>query len=230
MKNKPRVPEHIAIIMDGNGRWAKKRRLPRLAGHRQGAENVTNIVKAAHDAGVRYLTLYTFSTENWRRPKTEVNSLMDLFEQVLSKKLPELMENNVKLNIIGDMSAVRKSTSKKFDDALSKTAKNTGLILTIALNYSGRNEIVRAIKRLMADGLKEVDEDAIRRYLDTSTMPDPELLIRTSGEVRVSNFLLWQIAYSEIYFTDVLWPDFEREHLYEAIGDFQRRERRFGGL
>jgi len=224
------VPKHVAIIMDGNGRWAKKRGLPRLAGHRKGAENITNIVRAADDLGLSYLTLFTFSIENWRRPKAEVNGLMDLFEQVLDEKLPELMENNVRLNLIGNIDAIRKSTRNRFEEAVKKTDPNTGLILTIALNYSGRDDIARAVKKMLADNLGDLSEDKISDYLDTAGMPDPELLIRTSGEARISNFLLWQIAYSEVYFCDVLWPDFKGEHLYEAINDFQKRERRFGGL
>lgn len=225
-----KAPKHIAIIMDGNGRWAKTRNLPRIAGHQRGAENVTNIVRAASDVGVKYLTLFTFSVENWRRPKDEVNSLMDLFEDVLAQKLPELIENNVSLNLIGDLEAIRASTKDKFLEAIEKTKNSTGLVLTIALNYSGRDDITRAVEKIIKKGEEEVTEEKISKNLDTAGLPDPELLIRTSGEIRISNFLLWQIAYSEVYFSKVLWPDFSPEHLYEAINDFQKRERRFGGL
>ena len=225
-----KVPKHVAIIMDGNGRWARKKGLPRLVGHRKGAENITNIVSAADDIGLKFLTLFTFSIENWRRPKAEVDGLMDLFEQVLEEKLSELMENNVRLKLIGNIGAIRESTRKQFEEAMKKTGSNTGLILTIALNYSGRDDIARAVMKMQADNVSNPDEDKISSYLDTAGMPDPELLIRTSGEARISNFLLWQIAYSEVYFCDVLWPDFKGEHLNEAIKDYQKRERRFGGL
>lgn len=228
--DKNRIPKHIAIIMDGNGRWARMRNLPRIAGHRKGAENITNIVRAANDIGVKFLTLYTFSVENWRRPQAEVNGLMDLFEEVLTQKLPELIGNNVRLNLIGNLEAIRTSTREKFTEAVRKTKNGTGLVLTIALNYSGRDDIKRAINKIIKKGEKQVSEEMINESLDTAGLPDPELLIRTSGEVRISNFLLWQIAYSEVYFSKTLWPDFHAEHLYEAIEDFQKRERRFGGL
>ncbi len=224
------VPKHIAIIMDGNGRWAKKRKMPRIAGHRQGAENVSNIVEAASKIGIKYLTLYTFSVENWQRPESEVKSLMDLFEIMLNKKLSLLIKNKVRLNIIGDINAIRKTTREKFLSAIEKTEKNDGLVLTIALNYGGRDDLVRAFNKMLKDGVKKADEETVSKYLDTGEMPDPELLIRTSGEARISNFLLWQIAYSEVYFSKTLWPDFKDEDLYEAIRDFQKRERRFGGL
>ena len=224
------VPKHIAIIMDGNGRWAKKRKMPRIAGHRQGAENVSNIVEAASKIGIKYLTLYTFSVENWQRPESEVKSLMDLFEIMLNKKLSLLIKNKVRLNIIGDINAIRKTTREKFLSAIEKTEKNDGLVLTIALNYGGRDDLVRAFNKMLKDGVKKADEETVSKYLDTGEMPDPELLIRTSGEARISNFLLWQIAYSEVYFSKTLWPDFKDQDLYEAIRDFQKRERRFGGL
>ncbi len=224
------VPKHIAIIMDGNGRWAKKRKLPRIAGHRQGAENVSNIVEAASKIRIKYLTLYTFSVENWQRPESEVKSLMDLFEIMLNKKLSLLIKNKVRLNIIGDINAIRKTTREKFLSAIEKTEKNDGLVLTIALNYGGRDDLVRAFNKMLKDGVKKADEETVSKYLDTGEMPDPELLIRTSGEARISNFLLWQIAYSEVYFSKTLWPDFKDQDLYEAIRDFQKRERRFGGL
>lgn len=228
--NKCRIPEHVAIIMDGNGRWAKKRGLPRVMGHKQGAQNVTNIVEAASKLGIKYLTLFTFSVENWRRPQTEINALMNLFEQVLSEKLPGLIKNNVKLNLIGDLSAIRKSTCHKFEEAIQKTSQNSGLILTIALNYSGRDDIIRAINRIISDGIKSVDEETFSSYLDTAKLPDPELIVRTSGEARISNFLLWQIAYSEVYFSETLWPDFTEKDLDDAVKDFQNRDRRFGGV
>lgn len=225
-----KIPKHIAIIMDGNGRWAKKLKLPRIAGHKQGAENVSNIVEIAGKIGVKYLTLYTFSVENWRRPESEVNALMDLFEKVLSKKIELLVKNGVRLNIIGDLDAVRKTTREKFLSAIEKTKNNEGLVLTIALNYGGRDDIVRAVNKIIKDGVDKVDEHTMSKNLDTAGLPDPELLIRTSGEARISNFLLWQIAYSEVFFSKTLWPDFKEKDLLEAIGDFQKRERRFGGL
>ncbi len=225
-----KVPKHIAVIMDGNGRWAKKRKLPRIAGHRKGAKNVTNIVEAAGEIGVKFMTIYTFSIENWNRPKKEVDSLMNLFEEVLTAKLPQLMKKSVRLNLIGDLSSIPETTRKKFNDAVDKTSKNDGLVLTVALNYGGRDEITRAINKMLKNGVRQVDEETVSKYLDTNNLPDPELVIRTSGESRISNFLLWQIAYSEVYKTPTLWPDFKPEHLYEAIKDFQKRKRRFGGL
>ncbi len=225
-----KVPKHVAVIMDGNGRWAKKRKLPRIAGHRKGAKNVTNIVEAAGEIGVKFMTIYTFSIENWNRPKKEIDSLMNLFEEVLTAKLPQLMKKSVRLNLIGDLSSIRETTRKKFNDAVEKTSKNDGLVLTVALNYGGRDEITRAINKMLKNGVGQVDEETVSKYLDTNNLPDPELVIRTSGESRISNFLLWQIAYSEVYITPTLWPDFKPEHLYEAIKDFQKRKRRFGGL
>jgi len=207
-----KVPKHIAVIMDGNGRWAKKRKLPRIAGHRKGAKNVTNIVEAAGEIGVKFMTIYTFSIENWNRPKKEVDSLMNLFEEVLTAKLPQLMKKSVRLNLIGDLSSIPETTRKKFNDAVDKTSKNDGLVLTVALNYGGRDEITRAINKMLKNGVRQVDEETVSKYLDTNNLPDPELVIRTSGESRISNFLLWQIAYSEVYKTPTLWPDFKPEH------------------
>ena len=221
---KERIPRHIAIIMDGNGRWAKKQGLARMFGHRQGVITVHNITEAAAEIGIEYLTLYAFSTENWNRPKEEVDALMSLLVDTIAKETPTLMKNNVRLLTIGD----------KFLGCIEQTSVNTGLNLVLALSYSSRWEIIEAAKRIAAEvkdgqmGIDDINEAAISDHLTTNGIPDPDLLIRTSGELRISNFLLWQIAYSELYFTDRLWPEFTVEDLYEAIVDYQKRERRFG--
>lgn len=230
---KDKLPEHVAIIMDGNGRWAKKQGAMRLFGHQNGIKAVRQVTEAAGELGIKYLTLYTFSTENWNRPKLEVEGLMKLLVSTLADEAKKLHANNVRLKIIGDDS-LPASIKEKFDECESMTANNTGLTLVLALSYSSRWEIANAMKQI-AQKVKsgELDADAISQeiiseHMSTKFMPDPELLIRTSGEYRISNFLLWQIAYSELYFTDTLWPDFGKEDLYKALVDYQSRERRFG--
>ncbi|MBP5658738.1 MAG: isoprenyl transferase [Paludibacteraceae bacterium] len=231
---KERIPRHIAIIMDGNGRWAKKQGLARMFGHKQGVTTVHNITEAAAEIGIEYLTLYAFSTENWNRPKEEVDALMALLVDTIAKETPTLMKNNVKLLTIGDVDRLPQATRDKFLGCIRETSGNTGLSLVLALSYSSRWEIIEAAKRIAAEvkegkiALDEINEAAISDHLTTQGIPDPDLLIRTSGELRISNFLLWQIAYSELYFTDKLWPEFTVEDLYEAIIDYQHRERRFG--
>ncbi len=231
-----KVPKHVAIIMDGNGRWAAKRGLPRLAGHRAGAEAIRRTIRAAADVGVKYLTLYAFSVENWKRPRDEVRGLMNLFEETLRKELQELHEKGIKINVIGHLEELSKSTQRCFREAMELTANNKEMILNIALNYGGRVEIAdaaREIARAVRDGkmaLESIKPETLADYLYTSGSPDPELLIRTSGELRVSNFLLWQIAYTELWVTAALWPDFEKADFYQAIYEFQQRKRRFGGL
>ncbi len=229
-----KLPVHIAIIMDGNGRWARKRLQPRIQGHRRGIEVARDMVTFCRELGVRYLTLYTFSKENWNRPAHEVNMLMSLLERHLRGEEKSLMENNIRFRAIGNMDDLPPSVRQVIEDLEEKTRPNDGMNLQLALSYSGREEIVGAAKALaksVADGTLspgDIDEKAFRERLYTADMPDPDLLIRTSGEMRISNFLLWQLAYTEIYVTDVLWPDFTREHLVEAIRDYGTRERRFG--
>jgi undecaprenyl diphosphate synthase len=231
-----RLPQHIAIIMDGNGRWAKKRGNPRIFGHRNSVEAVRDTVEACSELGIKYLTLYTFSTENWNRPKLEIDALMSLLVQTIEAEIPVLTKNNIKLNAIGDLSNLPPKVEKQLKKALDITSGNTGLMLTLALSYGARWEIMRAIKKIakkIENGeLKSSDitYELINENLATVNMPDPELLIRTSGEYRISNFLLWQIAYAELHFTETLWPDFRRNNLYMAIIDYQKRERRFGKI
>ena len=229
-----RIPSHVAIIMDGNGRWAKRQGLARMFGHRQGVETVHNITEAAAELGIQYLTLYAFSTENWNRPKEEVDALMGLLVDTIAKETPTLMKNNIRLQTIGDLSRLPQATRDKFLGCIEKTSSNTGLTLVIALSYSARWELIQATKQI-ANAVKEgqmliedVNEETISNFLTTRSMPDPDLLIRTSGELRISNFLLWQLAYAELYFTDCLWPEFTNEEFYRAIVDYQHRERRFG--
>jgi undecaprenyl diphosphate synthase len=230
------VPEHVAIIMDGNGRWAKKRALPRIAGHHEGMKVVRKITKMANSLGVKALTLYAFSTENWKRPKNEVEYIMKLPDEFLSTFLPELIEENVQVKMMGYKEQLPVHTLHAIEKAMEETKNNTGLVLNFALNYGSRSEIIDAVKQVLNDSksgiLKEneLDEEVFSSYLMTSNMKDPDLLIRTSGEIRLSNFMLWQLAYSEFWFTDVLWPDFNEEHLLEAIEVFQSRQRRFGGV
>jgi undecaprenyl diphosphate synthase len=229
------LPRHIAIIMDGNGRWAKKRRLPRIAGHRAGAEPVRKCVRACARLGVTHLTLYTFSIENWMRPRTEVVGLMAFLEEVLRREVLELDQNNVRLNAVGRLDALPAATRRTLDRCIDELAKNTGVVLTLALSYGGRAEIVDAARRIAERARsgdlapQDIDEEIFRSALYDPTIPDPDLLIRTSGELRVSNFLLWQIAYAEIWVTDVLWPDFRDTHLLDAVEDYLKRERRYGG-
>lgn len=229
------IPQHVAIIMDGNGRWAKERYLPKIAGHRAGVQSVRQAIEAAKELGVKVLTLYTFSTENWKRPKNEVSALFGLLEEYLDKEEKRLKENNIKLSVIGDMGALPEGVRRKLARAIASTSDNTDLTLNIALNYGSRSEIVTAVKAIASD-LKEgkiaadaIDEAAFSRYLYTKGLPDPDLLIRTSGEFRISNFLLWQIAYSELYVTKKLWPDFKKSDFKKAVAEYQKRERRFGG-
>lgn len=230
------IPRHIAIIMDGNGRWAKSRDLPRRDGHRAGAESVEECLKACGDIGVEYLTLYAFSSENWKRPEAEVSALMGLLALFLREKLPLLMENGIRLKVIGEIDRLPDSNRKALLKTMEKTSGNDRLVLSVALSYGSREEIVRATKKLMVEAKEgkvspeEVNPDMFANYLDTAGTPDPDLLIRTSGEFRISNFLLWQISYSEIHITDVFWPDFRRPNLEAAIADYQRRHRRYGGL
>lgn len=233
---KGEIPEHIAIIMDGNGRWAKKRAMPRIAGHHEGMKVVRQTTKLANELGVKALTLYAFSTENWKRPKFEVDFLMKLPEEFLGTYLPELVEENVRVRMTGDREGLPPHTIRAVEKAIRDTENNDGLILNFALNYGGRAEIVRAAKKIAEEAKKgtlnteEIDEKLFSDYLMTETLQDPDLLIRTSGEIRLSNFMLWQLAYSEFLFTDVLWPDFKDVHLLQAIGEYQRRGRRFGGI
>jgi len=228
------IPEHVAIIMDGNGRWAKKQGLDRIFGHRYAIASVRECTEAAAEIGVKFLTLYTFSTENWNRSKTEVDALMTLLVDTIEKETDVLHKNNVKLLVIGDMERLPGKAKNKLNGCIAKTAQNTGLSLILALSYSSRWEILNAVKNISSDikggkiKQEEVTEDLFSNYLTTKNIPDPDLLIRTSGELRISNFLLWQIAYSEFYFTKVLWPEFRKNDFYEAIADFQKRERRFG--
>jgi len=232
--NLERLPQHIAIIMDGNGRWAKQQGKPRVFGHRNGVEAVRDATEGAAELGIKYLTLYAFSTENWGRPQFEVNALMELLLLSLGKELKTLMKNNIRLQTIGDTSKLPARTKSKLMQVIKDTEQNDRMTLTLALNYSAKWEIVEATKMLAAKvergeiKAEDIEEAHISGALSTHYMPDPELLIRTSGETRISNFLLWQIAYAELYFTPVLWPEFRKPHLYEAILDFQRRERRFG--
>lgn len=230
------IPRHVAIIMDGNGRWAKARGLPRRDGHRAGAESVEACLRACGDLGIENLTLYAFSSENWKRPEAEVSALMGLLALFLKEKLPVLMENKIRLKVIGEIDRLPDSNRKALIKTMEKTAENDRLVLSVALSYGSREEIVRATRKLMKEAVEgkispeEIDPDMFANYLDTVGTPDPDLLIRTSGEFRISNFLLWQISYAEIYITDVFWPDFRKEHLEEAIADYQRRHRRYGGL
>lgn len=224
------VPEHVAIIMDGNGRWATRQGKKRTAGHYRGAEVVETICEDAWNLGIKYLTVYAFSTENWKRPQAEVSTLMHLFYRYLVDYLDKFMKQNMRVRIIGDRSGLSAKINEAITNLEKKSAGNTGLNFTIAMNYGGRDEIVRAVNRLLADGVTSVDEAALQSYLDTAEIPDPNLVIRTSGEERVSNFLLWQTAYSEFYFTPVLWPDFTRSDLIDAVRAYSSRNRRYGGI
>jgi len=230
LKERGNLPRHVAIIMDGNGRWAKARGVPRLMGHRAGRESVREAVRGCVALGVEVLTLYTFSTENWNRPRSEVKALMGILRQTLRSERRELRENNVRLRIIGRDGDLPREVTAAIAETQDYLAGCDGLLLNLALSYSGRAEIVDAVRRLIADRATQapVDEASFARYLYTAGLPDPDLLIRTSGEMRLSNFLLWQLAYTELWITDTLWPDFRRRHLYQAIADFQGRERRFG--
>lgn len=234
LKKSGEIPKHIAIIMDGNGRWAKKRGLPRVAGHKRGVDTVKDIVEACAEIGVKYLTLYTFSTENWKRPKDEVSTLMRLLLNSLRDRVDELCENDIRLTTIGDTDSLPYEVQKQLKADIERTKNNKKMILNLALSYSGRWEILEAVKKISKAVEKgdlkadEINEQLFSKFLTTKDLPDPDLVIRTSGEFRVSNFLLWQIAYSEFVITDIYWPDFNRHHLYESIRAFQKRERRFG--
>jgi undecaprenyl diphosphate synthase len=232
--NLEKVPSHVAIIMDGNGRWAQKRGNSRIFGHEHGVESVRSCIKAAANIGVRFLTLYAFSTENWKRPKYEVEALMSLLVKVVKSETEELNRNNVKLVVIGDKDSLPKKVREETNEIEKALLQNTGLTVVMALSYSSRWEILKAVKNIARDVKnskiqpEDISQELFDSYLATAEIPDPELLIRTSGEERISNFLLWQIAYSELYFTPVLWPDFSEEDFYEAIFNYQQRERRFG--
>lgn len=232
--NKEKLPKHVAIIMDGNGRWAKLHGKIRTFGHQSGVVAVRDVTEAAAELGIKYLTLYAFSTENWNRPKYEIDALMSLLVSTINKETKTLNENNIRLQAIGDLNSLPKKCLKELNDAIAKTAKNTAMTLVLALSYSSKWEIVDAVKKIAQDlkndkiTLENINNEFFSEYLTTKGIPDPELLIRTSGEYRISNFLLWQIAYSELFFTSKLWPDFRKEDLYEAIIDFQNRERRYG--
>lgn len=234
--DKNNIPVHIAIIMDGNGRWAEQKKIPRAMGHKAGVETIRSIVKESNRIGVKYLTLYAFSTENWKRPLDEVNALMKLLFEYLRNEVEELHKNNVIVNHIGDISKLPDGCRKELLDAYDKTKNNKGLMLNLAINYGGRDEITRAIRNIVKDVKKgvliesKIDENLINKYLYTSKIPDPDLIIRPSGEHRISNFLLWQGAYSELWFSNINWPDFTTNDLHRAISDYQKRDRRFGGI
>lgn len=229
-----RLPRHVAIIMDGNGRWAKAQGSERVFGHHQGVKSVRAVTEAAAEAGIQFLTLYAFSTENWKRPQSEVNALMELLVHTINGEMKTLMDNNVRLRTIGDTESLPERTRNELQNAIDATSKNSGLTLVLALSYSARWEMTKAVQTIAtkaANGAlkpNDITEQTISEHLTTAFMPDPELLIRTSGENRISNFLLWQIAYTELYITQVLWPDFDKDEFFKAIGDYQRRERRFG--
>lgn len=231
-----KLPEHVAVIMDGNGRWAKKRGLPRITGHKSGMNTLKEIVKCSNELGIRVLTLYAFSTENWKRPRWEVDFLMRLPEEYLQKELKKLIENNILIKAMGDLEQLPDRTQRAIEKARDSTKNNTGMILNFAFNYGSRSEILNAVKNVSIEVTKgnlqpeEITETLFEKYLYTSGLPDPDLLIRPSGELRISNFLLWQAAYTELWFTRVLWPDFKKKHFLKAIYDYQKRERRFGSI
>jgi undecaprenyl diphosphate synthase len=229
-----KLPKHVAVIMDGNGRWAKGKGKLRIFGHHNGVTSVRDVVEGADKLGIKYITLYTFSSENWNRPKLEVMAIMELMVTTIHKEVPGFMKNNIRLNAIGDLDTLPEKCLRELNNAIETTSGNTGVVLTLALSYSSRREIVSAAKNIaikVKNGeldINDINEEVFERNLFTGDMPNPELLIRTSGEYRISNYLLWQIAYAELYFTTKLWPDFRKEDLYEAVIDFQKRERRFG--
>lgn len=235
MNNPNNIPQHVAIIMDGNGRWARSRHLPRIAGHRAGVKTAQAVIEAARGLGIKILTLYTFSTENWNRPKAEVDALFKLLEEYLNKAQDKFNKNNIRFQAIGETKTLPSSVAAKIGEIEKSTKNNTGLTLNLALNYGSRHEIIGAVRKISADvkegklKAEDIDENSFAGYLYTRGMPDPDLLIRTSGELRVSNFLLWQIAYSELYVTKKLWPDFKRRDFERSIAEYRKRERRFGG-
>ena len=230
------IPQHVAIIMDGNGRWAKKRNMPRTMGHKAGVETIRRIVKEADRLGIKFITLYAFSTENWKRPKDEVSALMNLIVEYLKRELDEMHRNNVKIKSMGDLTKLPDKCRKALEDAFEKTKDNTGVVLNIALNYGGRDDIIRGVKSLVKDvqegklSIDDINEGMFNDYLYTKNIPDPDLIIRPSGEQRISNFLLWQCAYSEFWYSNVNWPDFSEKDLQKAIYDYQNRDRRYGGV
>lgn len=234
--DKQKVPQHIAIIMDGNGRWAKQQGENRIYGHYEGVNSVRSVVEAAGEVGVKYITLYAFSTENWNRPKEEVDALMELLVSTISAETPQLNKKNVRLQAIGNLNSLPPACLQELNESIEVTSKNTGLTLVLALSYSSKWELIDAIKHISSDvkngnlNTEDITEKHIEQYLCTKNIPDPELMIRTSGEHRISNFLLWQLAYAEFYFTEKLWPDFRKDDLYEAILNYQNRERRFGKI
>jgi undecaprenyl diphosphate synthase len=225
-----KIPVHVAIIMDGNGRWAKQRKLPRYFGHKRGVDSVRKTVRACNDIGVKYLTLFTFSSENWERPKREINELMKLLTLIPRREEPELQKNNVRVKIIGRIEDLPEAAKKSLQNLVNNTAKNTGLTMVMAINYGGRNEIIDAVKKILAQPTiaSEKIESEFPKFLYDPELPDPDFLIRTGGEKRISNFLLYQLAYSELYFTDTLWPDFDKAELIKAIEDYSQRKRRYG--
>lgn len=231
-----KIPNHVAIIMDGNGRWAKKRFMPRNMGHVQGARTVEQIIEDAYNLGIQYLTVYAFSTENWKRPQDEVNALMRLLKDYLKTCIKRANKNNMRVRVIGDKTGLEQAIQDKIEELEEASAKNTGINFTIAINYGSRDEMVRAMKHMLEDCRSgellpsELTEEVFQSYLDTKDLPDPDLLIRTSGELRLSNYLLWQLAYTEFYFTDVLWPDFNKDELIKAIEYYNGRDRRFGAV
>lgn len=230
------IPTHIAIIMDGNGRWAKERLLPRTLGHKAGVEAIRSVIKEGSNLGVKHITLYAFSTENWKRPKDEVNALMRLLVQYLKSEVNELHKNGVKLKVLGDISQLQEDCKKQIEDSIELTKDNTGLVLNVAFNYGGRDEIVKAVSDLVTDiesgkiSKEDITKERFSNYLYTKDCPDPDLIIRPSGEQRISNFLLWQCAYSEFWYSNVNWPDFREKDLQQAIYDYQNRDRRYGGV
>lgn len=232
--NKEKLPKHVAVIMDGNGRWAQKKGNQRIFGHKNGVKAVREIVEGAGEIGIKYLTLYAFSTENWNRPKPEIDALMTLLISTINAEIENLLKNNVRLLTIGDIDSLPDNVRLKLKETEEKTSRNTGLNVVLAISYSARWEILNAVKNIAHQvesgrlSAQDIDSDIFKSFMNTANIPDPELLIRTSGELRLSNFLLWQLAYAELYFTKVLWPDFRRDDLYEAILDYQSRERRFG--
>ena len=227
---KSRIPVHVAIIMDGNGRWARRRHLPRIMGHRAGTKSVRDVVEAAGEIGIQVLTLFAFSTENWSRPKREIDGLMRILKNTLQQEEPNLNKRHVRLETIGDLSRLPEDVQHQLHETNRRLAKNTGLRLVLALNYGGRQDIVQACNAILSGGHSRINEKLLTDHLYTSKFPEPDLVIRTSGEQRLSNFLLWQIAYSELHITPVLWPDFRRHHFFQAILEFQNRERRYGGV
>lgn len=232
MDAKGSIPGHIGIIMDGNGRWAVQQDLPRIEGHRRGAARAKEIAEIANDFGIQYLTLYAFSNENWRRPEFEINTLMKILEYYLKNEIMSLLDKGIRFRAIGDISRLPDNIQELIQDTEKRTTTNTGMTLIAALSYSGSDEVVRAVRKVIKRGIKtdDVTEELFSSYLDTVGIPSPDLIIRTSGEKRLSNFLLWQCAYSELYFTETLWPDFDADEFMKAVQDFQRRERRFGNL